>query len=411
MNKNFFNDKTNLFLTISLLGIAIFVIWLITSNSSKPAQWLVMEHNYGWQFSDFYRHIVYSSDLSNVYFHTADACFPPLAYLFYNSLFQMNPKNYNVTLNSWQECMNYQFNGLIFLMVEIINVILFYAILKKYFKNISDKKFLLLMLAILFSAPFLAGALERGNAAFAVLTLVLYSLYLKDSENKLYRQFSLIILAIATGFKLYPAIFILLWLKDKRIKDIFMFSIYCFIFVLLPFAFTGGFAGFNKYCKNLFSLTKYHTIRWTSIELYLYSLCHTLHIRYVSLIVQFIRFLFLIFGCLYAIFSKEKWKACIPLSTLMGVFVTNSYRYVSIYLLIPLVYLLSSKIKAKNLDYVYVIIFALLFTIPVWVINLEVDFAIFTLIYLLNIILIIETIYYGFKNRNKDIKELFKLQS
>lgn len=154
-NEKVLNNKLNLFLIISLLGIAIFLIWLMNAENTKPAEWLVMEHNYYWQFSDFFRQIVYASDLPNIYFNTSDAPFPPLAYLFYNVLYKMNPKSYIINLSSWQECMNYQFNGLIFLMVQIINIILLYAILRKILKNISEKKFLLFILSILFSTPLL----------------------------------------------------------------------------------------------------------------------------------------------------------------------------------------------------------------------------------------------------------------
>ena len=85
--KKIIDDKMNIFLIVSLLGTILFFIWLIVSGDSQPFKWLVMEHNYDWQFSDFFRQIVYSSDLKNIYFNTSDVPFPPLAYIFFHLIY------------------------------------------------------------------------------------------------------------------------------------------------------------------------------------------------------------------------------------------------------------------------------------------------------------------------------------
>ena len=392
--KKIINDKYNIFLILSLIGTIIYFIWLIIAEDSKPSDWLAMGNNYDWQFSDFFRHIIYASDLKNIYYNPVDSAFPPFAYLFFYILYRMNPTKYVMDQLHWRDAQNFQFNLLIFLMVEIIAIILLYIIIKKIFKKTSDTKAFIFLLVVLLSAPFLSGAIERGNPVLITLTLIISSLYLKDSENKIYRHLSLILLAMAIGFKIYPGIFIILWLKEKRFKDILFFILYCFIIVILPFAFTGGIESIFQYYNNIkFMNLLPPTDRWTSIELYYYSFCNALKLNYYAGFSDILRYLFFGIGIILSITTKEKWKAMLFLSSIMTVFVPNAYRYVSIYLLIPLIYYLCTKEdKLKIIDYIHLVLFGLIFTIPMWAINinLPVNFAIFTPIYILNIMCIIE---------------------
>lgn len=401
--KKIIDDKMNIFLIVSLLGTILFFIWLIVSGDSQPFKWLVMEHNYDWQFSDFFRQIVYSSDLKNIYFNTSDVPFPPLAYIFFHLIYRLNPTIYNIDLFQWQNAELYQYNLLIFLMIELVNVLLLYHIIKKHLGKYSNKKVLAFVISILLSAPFFAGVLERGNPALITLTLILYSLYYKDSKNKKMRQISLILLAIASGFKIYPAILIILWIKEKRYEEVKRFLIYCLIFVILPFAFTGGINGFIKYSENLFTNFRVIVINtWTSIEPFGYALSQTLNLGFNPLVTTIIKYLFLILGITLAFITKEKKKALIPLATLMAVFVTLSYRYVAIYMIIPLIYFLKDNCdKNPKINILYVVLFGLIFTIPVLAFMFEVDFAIFVIIYIVNIFFIIESIYNLIKNNKR----------
>lgn len=400
--KKITSDKMNIFLMVSLSGTIVFFIWLIVSSDSQPFNWLVMEHNYNWQFSDFFRQIVYSSDLHNIYFNTNDVPFPPLAYMFFHLIYRLNPTKYNIDLFDWQKAELYQYNLLIFLMIEVINILLLLHIVKKHLEKYNNKKVLVFFISILLSAPFFVGVIERGNPALITLTLILYSLYYKNSDNKKMRQVSLILLAIATGFKLYPAILIVLWIKEKKYKDVKRFILYCLVFVILPFTFTGGINGFIKYSSNLLTNFSGNIINmWTSIEPFGYAISQTLNLGFNPIVTIVIKYLFLILGITLAIITKEKKKVLIPLATLMAVFLTLSYRYVSIYMIIPLIYFLKEDCSNySKIDFTYILLFGLIFTIPVWAFMFEVDFAIFIMIYIINIVFIIESIY-NLKKKNK----------
>ena len=45
--------------------------------------WVAMENNSDWAGLDYFRHIVYAMDRQGLYTHGVDACFPPLADMFY----------------------------------------------------------------------------------------------------------------------------------------------------------------------------------------------------------------------------------------------------------------------------------------------------------------------------------------
>ena len=119
-----------LYFLISWSGIVSFFILLLLKNVDV-ADWLVMEHNYSWQFSDFFRQIIYASDLKNIYFNTGDAPFPPFAYIFFHLIYKMNPVDAPIELGSWWIVQSHQYNLLIFLMFMAAVIIFFVEAIKR----------------------------------------------------------------------------------------------------------------------------------------------------------------------------------------------------------------------------------------------------------------------------------------
>lgn len=364
----------------------------------------MMEHNYNWQFSDFFRQIVYASDLKNIYFNTSDAPFPPLTYCFFNILWKMNPIELPITLGSWRELACYQFNMLLFLMFLLIQIIVLLITIQKNLQEYEEKYIYIFALVIVFSAPFFAGAIERGNIALLVLDLLLLSLYLRNSKNKLKREFALMLIAIAAGIKIYPAIFGVLYIYEKRWKEAFRLIIYGMVFFFVPFIFTSGLSGLMQYLKVLTYFGNVSPKRWTSIRCFFAAVCQYLNWNIdAQFIGSMLEKIFLMLSIVMVFLSKKYWKRLLFLSGIMAVYVPNSYRYTSIYMLIPLVFLLQELYRdadTKNfMNYIYIILFATSFTIPVWAFKREVDFAIFCPIYLILLIGILENIAGYMKDR------------
>jgi hypothetical protein len=88
--------------------------------------------------------------------------------------------------------------------------------------------------------------------------------------------------------------------------------------------------------------------------------------------------------------TKEKWKYALYTAGIMALYVPFSYRYTSVYMMIPLVMYLKQEVKDQKM--IYSILFALTFTIPAYglVTDLAADFFIFTPIYVMMIYSFIE---------------------
>lgn len=389
-------QSLRLFLILSSVGTISFFVFLAPNLEIDSFRWLVMEHNYRWQFSDFFRQIVYASDLENIYFNTGDAPFPPLAYCFYHLLWKWNPIEVPIELSSWLELSRYQFNLLLFLVIKVIEILLLYIIIRKVLSEYKEMGANIFAVLIILSAPFFEGAIERGNIALLTLILLLFALFYRDSDNAFQKEMALFLIAIAAGLKAYPAIFGLLYIKEKRWKEAGRLIIYGVIFCILPFVFTGGIAGFFQYIKTLTRFSGTFPARWTSVRCFFTAACQYLGISETGGVVGVWFEKAVWIGLVVMLFAEKKeWKKILFLSGIMAVGVPNSYRYTSIYMLLPLIFLLrdiaKTESKTSKINYIYIVLFAATYTIPVWAINREVDFAIFFPIYLILAIGVLET--------------------
>ncbi len=94
-----------------------------------------------------------------------------------------------------------------------------------------------------FCLTFSAGtmsAIERGNVILLAFVLTFYFVKHYNDENKLKAELALIALAAAFGFKLYPCIFGLLLLKNRKFAAAGRCVLYAVLFTVLPtFVFEG----------------------------------------------------------------------------------------------------------------------------------------------------------------------------
>lgn len=389
-------DYITLFLLLSGAGIILFFAVVVPNSNVDAFRWLVMEHNYNWQFSDFFRQIVYASDLKNIYFNTHDAPYPPLAMCAFHVLWLLNPIDLPIKLSSWLDLSRYQFNLLLFLMIMITEMLLLYIAIRKILVQFDSWKVNFFFFAILFSAPFFEGAIERGNIALLAIILMLFALHYKDSDNACQRELALLLIAVAAGLKAYPAIFGLLYIREKRWKETIRLIIYGIIFCLLPFVFTGGLGGLAEYIRILKGLSGMMAPRWTSISCFTAAAFQYLGWNTgAQVVAKLLEMLFLAGSIAGAFVEKKNWKRILFLCGIMAVGVPNCYRYTSIFMLIPLIFFLAENReeneKGRSIAFLYTVLFAMTFTIPVWMIRREVDFGIFFPIYLTLLVGIGET--------------------
>ncbi len=378
--------RLDIFITISLSCTIVFLFLLIITGGDI-ATWLVMENNYDSTFTDHFRHVCFASDMEHFYFNTIDATFPPFAYLLYHLLVMINPPEQPWGILDWDAVIAYKYNMLVYIMLTILLVLIFKLITDKCLPQEGVIKTTVFVSAILLSAPFMAGAIERGNIAFLTAVMLLIALYLKDRDSVICREAALLLIAMAAGLKLYPAVVGFIYVKEKRWKEGVRLLIYGLIFFFVPFAFVGGIPALIRYFKVLFFFETQGYCSWTNIRNFLLSVSRVLgqyeNSPYFVKYFKIAENLYLIL-CLLSLFKTgDKWKQALYTSGAMALYVPYSYRYVSCYMVIPLVFYLMEREEDRKM--IYCILFALTFTVPFYgyFTGIGADFFIFLPIYIM----------------------------
>ncbi|MGN1235423.1 MAG: glycosyltransferase family 87 protein [Christensenellaceae bacterium] len=202
-------------------------------------------------FMDFFNVNSFVADM-NPYFVEGDpgggSSYPPLVLLL-AKFFQLvggtaeTPRHLRTTARGIFSCVLYY--GIFFAAAGWL--------LKVFFDRhaVGRREGVLLALSLLFSAP-MVYLIDRGNYLLYTLLFIAAFFLWKDDETKWKRELAALSLAVAVGFKLYPAVFALLYLKERRIGLFFRTACYGVLLTVLPFlAFRGGFQNVAWFFENL----------------------------------------------------------------------------------------------------------------------------------------------------------------
>jgi hypothetical protein len=95
-------------------------------------------------------------------------------------------------------------------------------------------------------------AFGRANVILLAFLFVLFFFWLKDSPNKLLRELSYLALGCASAIKVYPAMFALIFIRERRFLDLLRTALYSAVLVFVPFLFVqGGFSNIPVFMENL----------------------------------------------------------------------------------------------------------------------------------------------------------------
>ena len=235
-------DLLILFCSIFIFGIVLCIADAVASQGSSFRGMLFHTGVYTDWFMDFFNSIR-DSAASNVYTER-NSIYPPLAVAFFRFLGRMIPyaevaldPRDNYEMQKSQSCI------MIYLFYTLIVVLGTYRLV---YKKAFDKKYesdydkktkriaAVFSFLTIFSYP-LMYCMERGNIVSLAVAFTVFFVFFKDSESKAVREISYICLALAAGLKLYPAIFGLLLLFDKKYKEAIRLVIYGILAVVIPF--------------------------------------------------------------------------------------------------------------------------------------------------------------------------------
>ena len=198
---------------------------------------------------------------------------------------------------------------------------------------------------------------------YAMLFLLI-GMVLRDSEEKWKREVALICIAIAAAFKLYRAVFGLVYIVEKRWKEGIRLLVYGILLFFVPFLFFGNgiISYFGTFTGHLGKSIYSHTsLIGNSIRLFGDTG------NQIGSVVVAIWILWVLFYTLTE--KKVTWKTIAMLSSLCTIILRESYLYTYVYLAIPLLFFLNEcaerdYTKWKKTEYLYAVLFALVFTIP-----------------------------------------------
>jgi len=190
-------------------------------------------------FDDLYtvRHVIY----------------PPFIEIFFRTITAFVPGGKDM---SGMELRSNQTAVIIFVLIFAISLVILGVIIFLSKKGSPLEKLIFTVL-IFFSLPVIS-IIDRGNIVVAAVAFAAVFVRYRNNKSAVVREIAYISLALASAIKLYPALLILLLLKDKNWWGLFRTAIYIFLLFFLPFFYFGNVSeNLSAYMSNV--------LGWSSI--------------------------------------------------------------------------------------------------------------------------------------------------
>lgn len=367
--------------TIELLFMTIIIVLSLLSGAIFSQSWGTEQNTHLFPCydntasdteMDFFNVLLYSATrdpYNNV--HTTkkeEKAYPPLTYM----LFYPAARALDCELDSSYELRSSQ-NGQMMMLYFALSALVPAGIIIYNGKKGSQLIKAMAVAAVLLSGIFIYS-IERMNTIFWAWTCVLAFIFGYKSEDKKMRELSYICLAIASALKIYPAVFGILLLRDKRIWDAVRTVIYGIAAFILPFFYlVGGLKNFSTLLENVSLNTRaYKTrvifFRFGLIPHYLISLKAgtKIDMDFIDTL-SLVSYGFILIAIIVAFLQKSNWKAVAMLSLAIVLTPVNSAYYCGLYIVPALIMFLNdNKADAKTLfekitNWIYLIGFILIF--------------------------------------------------
>lgn len=348
------------YLWFILFGCVLFYVFLILSHGEIANQLFI--RNTKDTYMDFFASLS-NARYSNPYSQYSN--YPALALLVYKLLFQVTPiYSYG---SSGVDLQSLQMTQIIFIIYNIIIIgMIFYIIDKK--TELSRREKSIVKILVIISAPFIF-TLERGNIILLSLMLTMIFIFYHQSNKRYVQEIANIALALAAGIKIYPAIFGLLLIKEKKWNQLIKLVIYGMVAFLLPFCFFGGVEGIKVMVSALrtssgdvSNLGYGCNVTFSSM---LATICKLLDIKVNYNVINL--FTGLVIAGLICVFyvSKNVHHSCLALTFLAVVVPGMSRFYTCVFFLIPFLFMLIDEKKFENkMNNILEMIFYIIIFVP-----------------------------------------------
>ncbi len=221
-------------------------------------------------------------------------------------------------------------------------------------------------LLMVFSYPMLY-CVQRGNILLLAMVLTMFFVFYRNDERKWVRELSYLALAAAAGLKLYPAVFGLLLVTDKKYREALRLVAYGVVFTFLPFFFYDGFESVRDLIDNLraFSEQSANQVNYNFVTSDVISRLLNRTVGFDYLTTKSFLFSANMIGALLMYFIlREEWQRVLCLSYLFMNLGSGGRVYILIFLLIPFtLFLTKGSFRKRDVAY-FVFFFLLLLYLP-----------------------------------------------
>ncbi len=207
-------------------------------------------------------------------------------------------------------------------------------------------------------------AIQRGNIIILAIPLTMFFVFFRNHERKLVRELSYIALAIAAGLKLYPAVFGVLLITDKKYKEAVRLVIYGILAFVLPVFAFGGPEMLWQIIQNVFGFnsgSSEKAARFRSGYSYQELVAVFLHNKSMAIFGKIVFWCLELMAAIMVFVLPKDWQKLTALCYMVFNIRSLSSIYALTFFLIPFVMFLTDKRKFKWNDYLYLLCLSLMF--------------------------------------------------
>lgn len=390
-NKVTFNGLFKFFVIFFLANLFVCTVLAAASGGDSWKSMLFHSGNYTDLFMDFFNSIR-DGGSDNVY-SERNNIYPPLCVLIFRFFSKLiSPDLVSSIFKQRTLLQTDTVSMMIYFVFAIICILSLVRLIESYANIKNDAKFktqasvLSFMMIISYPVMF---CLERGNILILSVICSMFFIFFRDSENRLIKELSYISLAVAAGIKLYPAVFGLILVIEKKYKDALRLVLYGVIVVVAPIVFfldefTASAAAVNANAPQLISINAAVTadsgassmIAKLLNNLLSFAVNKKSRLNFSSVSIQ--NFVFMANGsataakiiCLIteiiavvaAFFSKREWQRVFLLTYLMLNIPSASNSYALSFMLIPFMIFLFGNEGFRSSDKIIIVCYSLLLT-------------------------------------------------
>ncbi len=242
-----------------------------------------------------------------------------------------------------------------YIIFALVVIVLFFLAIGALMKNRGNGEKTLMAFFCLFSAPLLF-LIERGNILILSLVFAMLFIAYYDHKSKVVREIALICLALSISIKIYPVVFGVVLLNEKKYKELIRAAIYTVFVFFAPFAFFGGVEGVGKFIRNLTSTSSNSSagitrqLSFQKIAIWVGNLFGSDSAVWVT-VGKAMMAVFAVVGAFCLCVSKSRWKACALCACMIVGVPSMSSRYSLTFFIIPIILLIMDEQENKRFSY------------------------------------------------------------